>query len=442
MNALLLVWLMIAVALVALVVRSPREGGALMLAYFLALSLIHVPGALAYMDLAYAPLSDDDTVLGFEATLIGMGAYLCGALLEKWVGRRATSEGASTIDLPKLEGMSRRFVLLGLLVFFFVLPLAAIIPTLTSIVAPLAGLLVVGIWLALYGAAVARNFHRLLAIMLMLLTLPLATLAIGGFIGVGLHWIMTAVTFLIVVVRRRFWLFAVSPLVVYLGLSFFVAYTGERVAIRETIWQQHAGLIDRLDRIGDIIRNFELLDLRDPVHNAALDSRLNQNILVGRAVERHQAGYYELALGSTVPWWAFMPRALWANKPEIGGGGDLVAEYTGMTFGAGTSVGAGQVLEFYVNFGWLGVIAGFIGYGFLLMRLDRGLMRELALGNVPGIVFRALPGLALINAGNNLVEVFVGVVASLVTAYLVVLLERRRLARLAKISNIHANSTA
>ena len=59
-----------------------------------------------------------------------------------------------------------------------------------------------------------------------------------------------------------------------------------------------------------------------------------------------------------------VPRALWPDKPAVGGGGSLVTEYTGIPFEEGTSVGAGQVLEFYVNFGIPGVLAGFAGLGF------------------------------------------------------------------------------
>ena len=78
---------------------------------------------------------------------------------------------------------------------------------------------------------------------------------------------------------------------------------------------------------------------------------------------------YDFAYGGTVPLWGFVPRALWPDKPAVGGGGSLVSEYTGIPFGEGTSVGAGQVLELYVNFGIPGVLAGFTGLGFLLMRL-------------------------------------------------------------------------
>ena len=79
----------------------------------------------------------------------------------------------------------------------------------------------------------------------------------------------------------------------------------------------------------------------------------------------------------------------------------------GSRFEEGTSVGAGQVLEFYVNFGLPGVLAGFAGLGFLLMRLDLGIMRAFAAGDLPGLLLRAMPGLSLLQPGGNLLEILV-----------------------------------
>ena len=106
---------------------------------------------------------------------------------------------------------------------------------------------------------------------------------------------------------------------------------------------------------------------------------------------RHREGEAELSYGTTVPLWALIPRAIWPDKPAVGGGQDLVAEFTGIKFEEGTSVGAGQVLEFYMNFGMPGVLAGFAVLGFILMRLDQVVMRALAMRNINGVVQRFCP---------------------------------------------------
>jgi hypothetical protein len=200
---------------------------------------------------------------------------------------------------------------------------------------------------------------------------------------------------------------------------------GERTRIRETVWQQRAGIGDRLERIANIAINFQAIDLTNPEHVSDLDARLNQNFFVGSAINRHGEGL-AFAYGGTLPWWALIPRALWPDKPAIGGGGTIVADFTGIDLAEGTSFGAGQVLEFYVNFGWSGIFVGFFVVGFVLIRLDRGIMRALAAGDLRGLLLRALPGLMLLQPGGNLLEILVGAVAALIAAVLLLRVERRR----------------
>ena len=146
--------------------------------------------------------------------------------------------------------------------------------------------------------------------------------------------------------------------------------------------------------------------------------RLNQNYLVGIGVMRHREGEAELWYGATVPLWALIPRAIWPDKPPVGGSGDWVSQFTGITFAEGTSVGIGKVLEFYMNFGMPGVLTGFAVLGFILMRLDQGMMRALAMRNIHGVVKRALPGLALLAPLGSLVEILVAVICAIIMSQL------------------------
>src|SRR6185312_2743673 len=166
--------------------------------------------------------------------------------------------------------------------------------------------------------------------------------------------------------------------------------------------------------------DFQILDLSNETHLFALDSRLNQNYLVGAGVMRHQEGEVELLYGATVPLWAFIPRIVWPDKPAVGGGQDWVSQFTGITFAAGTSVGIGQVLEFYMNFGVPGLVTGFAILGFILMRLDQGMMRAFAMRNIRGVVQFALPGLALIAPIGSLMEILVAMVSAIILAQLLV----------------------
>jgi hypothetical protein len=275
------------------------------------------------------------------------------------------------------------------------------------------------LWLALYGAAVAADRRRTLATLALLPLLPLTTLVTGGFLGYGIYWVLSIVAFLFVITRQRAWFYWGTPVAMFLGLSLFVTYMGQRNGIREVVWHEQSSLLDRFDRVTAIITDFKLLDLTSPDHVAALDGRLNQNVLVGAAVQYHDSGAATFAYGGTIPPWALIPRAIWPDKPETGGGGDVVSQYTGIDFAGGTSVGAGQVLEFYVNFGVPGVLAGFFGWGCILMWLDLGIMRALAVDDMRGLLLRAMPGLTLLQPGGNLLEILVACVAGYGAARLI-----------------------
>jgi hypothetical protein len=68
-------------------------------------------------------------------------------------------------------------------------------------------------------------------------------------------------------------------------------------------------------------------------------------------------------------------------------------------------VGAGQVFEFYVNFGTIGVIGGFVLFGWLLGRMDSWIIECLYQGDQRRFLLWFLLSLALLQPGGNLVEV-------------------------------------
>jgi hypothetical protein len=422
---LLIIWSGLFIALVAFAIGRPGIGGALTLAYFLGLSLIHVPGVLPFLDSESGLVDQDETWIGFEMTILGMAAFVAGAVLARRIDRpRAAAKGAPPRRRAQaFERLGRRTFALGIVAYFLLLPLSGSVPSLTSVVSALATSLILGLWLVLYGAAVAADGRQTLATVALLPLLPLATLVTGGFLGYGVYWVLSVVAFLFVITRRRIWFYFGVPVAVFLGLSFFVTYIGQRAGIRELVWEEQAGMLDRLDRVAAVVTEFQLLDLTSPTQGTALDDRLNQNALVGAAVMNHEGGWASFAYGATIPLWALIPRAVWPDKPAVGGGGDIVSDFTGIRFAEGTSVGAGQVLEFYVNFGIPGLLLGFFGLGYLLMQLDRGIMRSLAADDTRGLLVRTMPGLTLLRPGGNLLEILVAMVAAVVAAHLMLWLK-------------------
>jgi hypothetical protein len=164
------------------------------------------------------------------------------------------------------------------------------------------------------------------------------------------------------------------------------------------------------------------MQLDSPILILAVDQRLNQNYLVGYGIEHSHDGTVGLLYGGTVQLWTLVPRALWPDKPEVGGGGDLVSQFTGIPFAQGTSVGSGQVLEFYMNFATTGVVVGFFVLGVLLMRLDTGFMRAMRRGDMPGVLLWGMPGLALMAPGGNLVEIIVAAIGAAVASRILIAL--------------------
>jgi len=416
----LFIWGALLVGLVLLVVDERRKCGALTLAYFLTLSIGHIPGVLVYLDqgvLVYS-VGTEPTKLGLDTTLIGMAVFFVGALAARVLPQRTANVKAyqQTASADFFSRLGWRMLTIGTISYFVILPLAALVPSFTAVASVTGLLIILGFWLKLYAA----DSRQTLSTLAMVPLLPLSTLVTGGFLGFGTVWAMTIVAFCFVVARRRIWFYLASPVVIFLGLSLFVTYFQQRNEIREVVWSENSNTMERLDKVTKLVTDFQFLDLSNEWHLFALDQRLNQNYLVGAGIMRHRADAVKLFYGATLPVWAFIPRAIWPDKPAVGGGGDLVTEFTGIRFAEGTSVGVGQVLEFYMNFGMWGVLAGFAVLGFILMRLDQHIMRALAMRNIHHIVRFSLPGLALLAPMGNLKETLVAVVAAAIASQLLI----------------------
>jgi hypothetical protein len=251
--------------------------------------------------------------------------------------------------------------------------------------------------------------------------LPLSSLLASGIINYGVNWALSVVAYLFRVSRnRRFYILA-TPFAVFLGLSFFAVYMGERAAIRETVWQENASISDRIERTSHIFTNFRPLDLQNSLDRAVLAGRLNFNYFIGIGIRRIENNQTRLQYGTTVDPTALIPRAVWPDKPFKAGGGNLVMEFTGIYFDTSKiSVGAGQVLEFYMNFALPGVILGFFGLGYLFAWLDLNIGRALVSGNLRNLILFGLPGLSIMSPGGNLLELIVAAVAACVSARVLV----------------------
>jgi hypothetical protein len=413
------VWLLVFMAVMSIgSKRLPTAG--MPLAYFLGLSLIHTPGAAVYVDFPEWDTLAARTRIGFEQTVIGMVAFLGGVLIARFGGqsRRILPARWTADDLMRMDRLALIYLVGGICYFFMGSFIS--IPSLGAAIAALSSLIVVGSALRLWVAREQNNDLKLGLSLSLVPLLPLITIIRSGFIGFGIYWLLSIASFFYAQSKRRLIYVAISPLLIFIGLSFFVNYMASRSAYRESTWYRDTTLVARVEGAFGMFRNFEWYDSANSKHREVIDGRLNQNILVGAAAERLRMGTVDFANGATFVTMllGLIPRAIWPNKPQVGGGGTVVTDFTGIAFAEGTSVGAGQVLEFYVNFGTLGVIGGFLIYGWLIGWMDLRTMQMLAEGNQKGVLLWFTVCLALLQPGGNLLEVTVSAAGSAITSHI------------------------
>src|SRR5262245_120642 len=174
----LLIWGALLVGLVFLAVDKRRKTGALTLAYFLALSLGHVPGILAYLDPEGFLRDPEATKVGFDVTLVGMTAFIVAAIAARILPQRTTNMAyQQTVSPDVFSRYSVRVLTVGIVAYFGVLPVSALVPSMTAVTSVLGTLLILGFWLKLYAA---KNAWQKLSALAMMPLLPLATLTTGG----------------------------------------------------------------------------------------------------------------------------------------------------------------------------------------------------------------------------------------------------------------------
>jgi hypothetical protein len=417
MLSLILIWAAIGIGVMLIGIRGRPYSAGLPLAYFLGLSLIHTPGAMLYLHSAAWDPAALRTWVGFEQTVIGLAAFLCGVIIARSFWRFHQSlPTLSPEDLSLLDRLALAYLFGG--VIYFVMVAFANIPTIGAVIASLSLLLVVGVCLRLWVARERGNRKAFWLTIASLPMLPLITVVKDGFLGFGTYWVLAIVSFLFAQSKRRLGYLLLAPFIGYVGLSLFVNYMAARNDLRSMVWYQQSGIAARMDRVAQIFEKFEWLDFSNSRQREAIDGRLNQNMLVGIAAERLEFGQASYADGATIGNMliALVPRALWPNKPAVGGGSSVVSDFTGLQFAQGTSVGAGQVLEFYVNFGTLGVIGGFVIFGLIIGFLDVRTMECLNRGDQKGFLVSFMMCLGMLQPGGNLLEILVTTVSAGIVA--------------------------
>lgn len=429
-------WVAAGLALFFALRRRKTISIGLPVAYFMGLFIIHWPGAAVYLVPGHAYYSPEVVMAGFRLTTYGLWAFVLGVLLggfrQAWGGLLLKAGQLRVgVDTARVYQTAKMVFAAGLFIQLIVMPLLGGVATLTSILSGMAGLSVVGVCLGIRGALIRRDKKQLRIWILIALLFPFITLTSSAFVGFGVHSLIVVVAFMLMQTRTGIMRVATILLALYLGISFFVTYMRDRNEIRETIWYEQADYSVRLKQVSKLFTDFEFFDSENPEHLISIDKRLNQNWLVGSAAHYVGEGNKEFAYGKTM-WFAvvaLIPRAIWPDKPAVGGGGDIVADYTGIVFAENTSVGSGQVLEFFINFGVWGVVLGFVLLGAAMRQFDARAASALIRQDYKKFLLWFLPGLGFLQAGGNLVEVTTSVGAGVAGALIVGKIIERRLRR-------------
>jgi hypothetical protein len=421
LTTLIFVWLGVGIVMMLIGVQDRRYSAGMPLAYFLGLSLIHVPGAAVYANFPVWDALTRRTTIGFEQTVIGMVAFLVGVIIVRYMrfllGARQRPKNLGQVDLARFDRMALVY-LGGGFSYFFLEPLIYSIASVGAVIAQLSSCLIVGASLRMWVAHRQGHLVKFWIVIGLMPLLPIVEVIRRGFIGFGTYWLLSGLSFAFSQSKQRVGYFIIAPFAIYFGLSIFVNYMASRTAYREAVWLREIGIAERVERVADMFRNFQWFDGDNAKHREVVDGRLNQNLLVGAAVERLELGMVDYAHGQTLIDMAIslVPRALWPDKPDVGGGGTVAQDYAGLKVAKITSVGAGQVLEFYINFGTWGVIGGFLVYGFLIGWMDLRIIESLNRDDLNGFLRWFMMCLAMLQPGGNLREVITSVAASAIGA--------------------------
>ncbi|WP_392534634.1 hypothetical protein [Nostoc sp. C117] len=427
-------WLCIWVVVVSLVIRSqwnkrlPSVG--LPTIYLLQLSILHWFGAMIYAFPWYNPkslylisqkITLTTTAIGFTQSVygvigFGVGTVILAPIVEKIV------KPSRRLYVPKQPNLKfpNNYILLGVFFYFVLGPILGRIPSISVLVNSGFVMLSTGLCLACWKAWYTRDKRALIKWLLISCCIPFVTILGSGFAGFGVMAVVPVLIFVFTFYRPRWKSIILLLLFLLLGLSFYTNYFRDRNLIRAQVWGGK-GFESRIEQLQQTASNLEFFDPYKQAHLELIDGRLNLNPQVGESVRYITSGQIDYANGETFleAAVAVIPRILWPGKPANGGSGDIVSRYTGVKFSEGTSVGVGNVLEFYLNFGTPGVILGFAVLGTVLRVIDITAAKKLLFGDWEGFSFWFLPGLALISPGGSLTEIVGAVAGSVVLVYLI-----------------------
>jgi hypothetical protein len=416
LRTLVLIWIGVALLVLIRHARQRRSVG-LVLSYVLSLAAIHWFASALYLLPWHDNPTRDLTIAGLRESFFALLGFWFGAELTRFsmppFGEDETDEASKALP-PRLINL---YIVSGLIMYALLFTAASSLPSATAVLSGGSTLMAVGIGLKLWNALQTNSKAAGRLWVAIAFAFPLVSVLAQGFLGYGFAALMIVLAFRSSFHRLSIKSVAFGVVVAFLGLSIYTTYMRDRNLIREVVWTG-GRVAERARQVQETLASAEWFDFKNAEHLDRVDKRLNQNYLVGSAVVYMRDRMVTYASGSTIADAALslVPRAIWPNKPISAGSGDLVSTYTGIQFAEGTSVGIGHVLEWYVNFGRPGALAGLFLIGWFLATADRKAAHYLNMRDSHRFLLWYLPALNLLQVGGSLAEATAGAAA----AYLLV----------------------
>jgi uncharacterized membrane protein YgdD (TMEM256/DUF423 family) len=389
----------------------------LAITYLLSLGYIHCWGGLIHALSWYHGGDPEFTRLGFEqftyaVTVFGAAYCSTAFLIQKRMRARLPSVSPARI--------APMCLFIGALLYGVLRGLLSGVPSIGALTTCGGAVFVAGLCLLAWEALRERRYSKLVAVLASLAFLPFFTIVSDGFLGYGAAAALVVIAFVTCSFRPRLVALLFLLTTVYLGSCIFMTYMRDRDDIRYEVWEEASPIGQRIDRLKTTFTHLDLVNLSDEDQLDRIEGRLNQNDLVGRAVSNLEGGDIPFAEGETFrqALISLVPRIFWPAKPVTAGSPDIVSYFTGLYFAQGTSVGIGQVMEGYVNFGTAGVIGVFLVFGLALGIVDSVAAHKLQMGDTLGFLTWFVPGIAFLQPGGSLVEVVATTAASVVLVWL------------------------
>lgn len=384
------------------------------------LSLNHLFGAMLYCFPWYSTNQYLFVRQGFLYSLYGVISFTAASMIFTFF----LSERVNLLQKDRYildQRLPMIYLVIGIVLYFVLKPVLTNISTFSQLVTSGWLLMITALCLYCWKAwVVNQEMTKLLFWLFVSLVLPFTGLINYGFLSFGAGALVIIFQFVLGFYKPKWQGLIAAILVIYLGLSVFVTYFKFRDELRNVVWEGGVRIQERIKPLVTMVQNFELLDILNEDQLRLIDGRLNQNILVGLSAAHLESGQENYANGETIidAFLSVIPRAMWEDKPSLVGGNYLVSKYTGIDFNEDTSVGIGQVMELYVNFGVTGIVIGYFMLGLLVTWFDVMAGSKLKQGDLQGFVYWFFPCISM-NFGSCFVELVSSLVFSVFSCFFI-----------------------